>query len=261
MSRTLLLAIDAGNTNTSVALCHGREPRARFEIPTSAGGSAAGLAARLRDALGASGIDAGDVAACLVASVVPPADAALAAAISDVAGVPARFVDHRTPGIPPLAVAAPETLGADRIVNAVAAVARVGAPCIVVDLGTATTFTAVAPDGSLAGGAIAPGMGTSAEALFARGARLPRVPLAAPERALGGGTVAALQSGIVLGHVAMVEGLLARIGAELGGAPRVLATGGLGGLVAPHVRAVESVVTDLTLEGLCLLHERISREP
>lgn len=257
----MLLAVDVGNTNTSVAAYRGAEVCARFELPTSATASPEERSRSLRERLGDAGIETTAVRASIVASVVPAGDASLAAALRAIAGAPPIYVDHRTPTGMRLAVSRPETLGADRIVNAVAARERVGAPCIVVDLGTATTLSVVGPDGAFAGGAIAPGMGIAAEALFARGARLPRVPLAPPARAIGSETVGAMQSGIFWGHVALVEGLVARIDGELGGGARVLATGGLSELVGPSLRGIEAIVPDLTLEGLWFLHERIAREP
>jgi type III pantothenate kinase len=146
-------------------------------------------------------------------------------------------------------------VGADRIANAVAAARRYGTPAIVVDFGTATTFDCIATDASYAGGAIAPGVEISEEALIARTAQLPRIPLEAPEHSIGTTTITSLQSGILFGYAALVDGLVDRICAELGAA-RVIATGGLAPLIAPHTRVVEHVDPDLTLFGLQLLYAR-----
>ena len=156
----------------------------------------------------------------------------------------------------PILMDNPREVGPDRIVNAVAALARVGGPCIVVDFGTSTNFDAVSAGGEYVGGVLAPGVAISMEALFDRAARLSRVEFVAPPTVIGRNTVHALQSGVVYGFAGQVDGIVRRMAAELGGNPRVLATGGLAGLIVPHAETVHEHVPDLTLEGLRLVYER-----
>jgi type III pantothenate kinase len=158
-------------------------------------------------------------------------------------GVPVR-TDH------------PQEVGADRIVNAVAALELFGGPAVVIDFGTATTFDVVSADGEYLGGVIAPGVEMSAEALFERAARLPRVEVQRPPRVVGKNTVHSLESGLYYGYVALVEGLITRIAAELQGEPRVVATGGLAHAFAAELPGLDAVEPFLTLEGLRLLWER-----
>ena len=155
----------------------------------------------------------------------------------------------------PILMDNPREVGPDRIVNAVAALARVGGPCIVVDFGTSTNFDAVSANGEYVGGVLAPGVAISMEALFDRAARLSRVEFVAPPSVIGRNTVHALQSGVVYGFAGQVDGIVRRMVAELGAGTRVLATGGLAGLIVPHAETVDEHVPDLTLEGLRLVYE------
>jgi type III pantothenate kinase len=150
----------------------------------------------------------------------------------------------------------PREVGADRIVNAVAAWARHEGPCVVVDFGTATTFDVISERGAYLGGVIAPGIGISADALFSRAAKLPRVEVVRPPRVVGRTTVQSIQAGLVFGYVSLVEGIVQRIGDELGARPRVLATGGLAPLLAKETDVIDEVATELTLEGLRIIHAR-----
>lgn len=156
----------------------------------------------------------------------------------------------------PILYEPPGDVGADRIVNGVAAFAAFGGPVIVVDFGTATTFDVVTKKGEYAGGVIYPGIGISADALFQRAARLPRVEIKNPGRVIGRSTVASIQSGLYFGYASMIEGILARIRAELGEPTRVVATGGLAESLAPDVPSIEAVDPVLTLTGLRLIWER-----
>jgi type III pantothenate kinase len=154
---------------------------------------------------------------------------------------------------------APREVGADRVANAVGGFARYGGPLIVVDFGTATTFDAISADGSYVGGAIAPGLRISIDALFARTARLPRIELVRPRAAIGTNTSSGMQSGIIFGYAGLVEALIGRIARELGGDPKVVATGGLAELIVRETGSVPVVDQHLTLEGLRLLWERQRR--
>ena len=164
-----------------------------------------------------------------------------------------RVVDAKT-GLP-IAYENPREVGADRIVNAVAAIELVGAPVIAVDFGTATTFDCVSAEGAYLGGAISPGVGTSAEELFRRAARVPRVDLRRPERALGRTTEESLRSGVLWGAAGQVDALVRRLSREMKGKPRVVATGGWARVVAPECETVEAVDEALTLKGMRLLWE------
>jgi type III pantothenate kinase len=149
----------------------------------------------------------------------------------------------------------PREVGPDRVVNAAAGHKLYGGPLIVIDMGTATTFDAVSKDGDYLGGAIAPGIGISAEALFERAAKLPRVELIRPKKAIGRNTVAAMQSGLIFGYVGLVEGIATRMRKELGGEAKVIATGGLAGVIAKETDVVDVLEPDLTLIGLRLIYE------
>ena len=152
----------------------------------------------------------------------------------------------------------PLTLGADRIVNAVAAYAKCRCALIVIDLGTATTFDYVDADGCYLGGAIAPGIMTAGEALFAKAANLPRIDFVYPEHVIGRTTLESMQSGIVAGYICLVEGIVGRIKAERGESPRVIATGGLAPLIMSHTQSIDEVDGQLTLRGLKIIYDRRS---
>jgi type III pantothenate kinase len=156
----------------------------------------------------------------------------------------------------PIKIDNPRELGADRLVNAVAAYERLGGPCISVDFGTAVNFDVVSVQGEYIGGVLMPGVEISLDALTSRGAKLPRIDLVAPRRAIGKGTVDAIRSGVVFGFAAAVDGLISRIQEELGEEASTIATGGLADVVVPHTHAIDGVDDLLTLKGLKLLHER-----
>jgi type III pantothenate kinase len=199
------------------------------------------------------------VAGVIISSVVPDWNAVLAATAEKTFGRTALFV---APGVKtglPILYENPHEVGADRIVNAVAAVHRYGAPVIVVDFGTATTFDVVGPKGEYLGGVIAPGLGISAEALFARAARLSRVDVRKPSRVIGRTTEESVQAGLFLGYIALVEGVVKRIRAELALEAPVIATGGLAPVFHTELSMLAGVEPDLTLEGLRLIWEKNHR--
>jgi type III pantothenate kinase len=169
--------------------------------------------------------------------------------------VPAVIVQPGVKTGVPIRMDNPKEVGSDRIMNSLAAVHLYGGPAIVVDFGTSTNFDAVSAGGEYVGGVLAPGVAISMDALFDRAARLTRVEFVEPPSVIGRNTVHALQSGVVYGFAGMVDGIVRRMSAELGGSPRVLATGGLAGLIAPHCETVDEHVPDLTLEGLRLVYE------
>jgi type III pantothenate kinase len=252
----MLLVIDAGNTSTTFALFDGAEPRLRWRLPTSVERSFDEYASEIRSQCESAEIDWTQIDGIAIASVVPALNSALEQmGVEQFNAVP-LFVDHTMSTGLKLLYDSPAELGADRIVDAVAAVAKYDAPCIVVDFGTATTFNAINAAGEFLGGAISPGLLTCSEALFARAAKLPRVEFKPPAKVIGSSTVSAIQSGLYHGYAGLVDGLLQGMIAEMGGAPRVIATGGLAPLIAGASQYIDLLDETLTLDGLRLVYEQ-----
>ncbi|MCJ7440182.1 MAG: type III pantothenate kinase [Thermoanaerobaculaceae bacterium] len=251
----MLLALDVGNTHTTIGVFRERQILRRWRLSTVRDRTVDELGILLRQLCEWAEIPPGEISGVVVGSVVPPLDASLRAAVSTYLHAQPLFV---TPGIDsgmPLKVETPLELGADRLCNSVAAFAEYGGPCVVVDFGTATTWEVVSEKGEFLGGVIAPGLEIAAEALFSRAAKLPRIELAAPPRVIGKGTVDSMQAGLVYGYVGLVEGLTKRVLDEMGGG-RVVATGGLASVIARYTKIFDAVDDDLTLKGLRLLWER-----
>jgi type III pantothenate kinase len=260
----MLLAIDIGNTNITIGRLRGGTVLATRRAVTSARATTDEVELLLEGLLRLDDAGWADVSAIACASVVP----ALTATIEAVADRRERQLVLASAGSVPIPVRVdrPGDVGADRLVNALAAARLYGAPAVVVDFGTATTFDCVAPDGAYVGGAIAPGLELGLEALAARTAKLPRIELRAPDRAIGRDTVTAMQSGAVLGYQALTAGLLERVRRELADAAgigprdvRAILTGGLS--AAPWVQALEGIDVidpDLTLKGLAILHAEVT---
>ena len=254
----MLLAIDTGNTHTVVGLFEGDELRFRWRIASDARRTADEFGILVRELCAQSGVEFGDIGGVVVCSVVP----ALTTALTEMA--------ERQLGLEPVVVGPdldlgvsidyfdPKEVGPDRLANAVAVHKTIKGPVIVVDFGTATTFDAVTGDGHYLGGVIAPGVVTSAENLFRRGALLPRVAVDAPPNVMGKSTEEAMRSGIVFGAVGQVDEIVRRMIEEWGEVPRVIATGGLAPTIAAHSRTIESVEPDLTLAGLAAIHKRVT---
>ena len=282
----MLLALDVGNTNTTLGLY--RLEGEKAGSPAEGGSESRGrgeadkpeLAAHWRvtthraqtvDEYGVffvnlfemHGMAPSQVTDIIIASVVPPVDSILCQVCETYFHVEPLFVE---PGIKtgmPILQDHPADLGADRLCDCIAAYERYGGPCIVVDFGTATKFEVISARGEYLGGAIAPGLGLSADALFSRAARLYRVDIKRPAKAIGTNTVTHLQSGLYFGYVGLVDGIIERIvselGAELGaepGKPRVIASGGLARMIAPDSRYIQEIDDLLTLDGLRILFER-----
>ena len=252
----MLLVVDVGNTHTVLGLYDGDRLVHDFRIETAKGRTSDEYHVLLLNLLERAGVKRADVRASILASVVPSFNDTVIDAVD-------RAFDHEImvvgPGIKtgmPVLYENPREVGADRIVNAVAAYERVGGAAIVVDFGTATTFDCISGKGEYLGGAIAPGMQISASALFARAARLPRSEIAQPPRAIGRNTVHSMQSGIVFGYVGLVDGLVRRLAAEMKDEVTVIATGGLAGLIEPESETIDEVDEFLTLEGLRLIYLR-----
>lgn len=260
----MLLAIDIGNTNVTVGSFRNGTLVAIRRTATDPGATADELELRLSDLLRLDEAVFADVSAIALASVVP--------SLTDVLAIVAERLERpllvASAGTVPLPIRVdrPSEVGADRLVNALAAARLHGVPAIVVDCGTATTFDCLAPDGAYVGGAIAPGLVLGLEALAARTAKLPRVELRAPDRAIGRDTIGAIQSGTILGYRALVTGLLARLRRELADAGDVapesihaILTGGLSSSPwAASLEGIDVVDPDLTLKGLAILHAEVA---
>lgn len=251
----MLLAIDAGNTQTHIGAFEGERLVDHWRFATETDATADLLAVRLRGLLGLSGIEPDEIASAVVASVVPALGPAYEA-VGKRFSVPVLMV---APGIKTgisVRVDDPREVGADRLVNAVAAFEKHGGPCVVVDFGTAITFDVVSAQGEYLGGVIGPGVEISLDALASRTAKLPRVELTPPPRVIGTNTVDSIRSGLVNGFAGAIDGVAARIADELGGKPRFIATGGLASTVAPLCSSIDEVDDRLTLDGLRLIWER-----
>lgn len=260
----MLLVIDIGNTNVTTGVARAGSLVATRRATTHPRQTADELEHLLDALLRLDDVSFADVSAIVAASVVPT----LTSALAELAARRERALVLAGPGTVPLAIRVdrPQEVGADRLVNAFAATRLYGAPAVVVDFGTATTLDCVGADGAYVGGAIAPGLELGLEALATRTAKLPRIELRAPERAIGHDTVSAMQAGTVFGYQALATGLLARVRAELAGqagvAPedvRAILTGGLSAAPwAAGVEGVDAIDPDLTLRGLVLLHAEVA---
>ena len=252
----MLLAIDAGNSNITLAVFKGEELLAHWRLTTNAKSTSDEYGSAVRSLFQNADLNFLELEAIVIASVVPALNLTLERMAETYFRLTPMFVDHTTRSGLKIKYDSPEELGADRIVDAVAAIAKYGAPCIVVDFGTATTFNAINAAGEFVGGAISPGLLTCSEALFSRAAKLPRVEFAKPASVIGSSTVSAMESGLYHGYAGLVDGVLQRMIAVLGAAPRVIATGGLAHSIAPASQFITEVDDTLTLEGLRLVYER-----
>jgi type III pantothenate kinase len=255
----MLLAVDTGNTHTVLGLFDGETLVADWRIATRKDVTADELGALCRALFSGDGLLPKDVSGVIVSSVVPDWNGVLAATARKTFAQEALFI---APGVKtglPILYENPHEVGADRIVNAVAAVHGFGAPVIVLDFGTATTFDVVGPKGEYLGGVIAPGLGISAEALFTRAARLMRVDVIKPARIIGKNTEESVQAGLFHGYVSLVEGVVRRLRAELGVDAPVVATGGLAGSFKDELTFLTAVDPHLTLSGLRLIWEKNRR--
>jgi len=255
----MLLAVDVGNTNTTLGAFDGDRLIADWRVATRKDATADEIGVLFRSLFTERRVDSTAVRGMIVSSVVPDLNGVIARVGEVYFRTRPLFVE---PGVRtglPILYENPHEVGADRIVNAVAALARCGAPVIVVDFGTATTFDVVGPGGEYLGGVIAPGVGISAEALFERAARLSRVDMRKPQRVIGRNTTESVQSGLFHGYLALVEGLVARLRAELGSEAPVIGTGGLAGVFGQDLAFLRGVDANLTLEGLRLIWEKNRR--
>jgi type III pantothenate kinase len=251
----MLLAIDVGNTQTHLGVFEGEELAEHWRFQTRAGATGDELAERIKGLLELSGCDFAALDAMVVSSVVPPLGTEYQTMADRYLESPCLLVG---PGIKTgmaIRIDNPYEVGADRLVNAVAAYRRFGGACVVVDFGTGINFDAVSADGEYLGGAIAPGVEISLTALTERGARIPRIDLAEPGAAIGKSTRAAIQSGVVYGFAGLIDGIARRIEAELGEGTPFIATGGLAAAIVPFCEAIHEADDLLTLTGLRLVWE------
>jgi type III pantothenate kinase len=252
----VLLVVDVGNTQTHFGMCRGSELVEHWRFATVRESTADELGAALRNLLELRGMRLDQIDASIVSSTVPE----LAPEWVETAR---RYLGHEMPVVGPglrtgmpIRMDNPRELGADRLVNAVAAYEIFRAACIVVDFGTAITYDAVSPEGEYLGGIISPGVGISLDALTSRAAKLPKIDLGEPRSLIGKTTVDAIRSGVVYGFAASVDGIVGRLRAELGPGVATIATGGLARAIVPFTASIDRVDDLLTLEGLRLIHER-----
>jgi type III pantothenate kinase len=257
----MILVFDVGNTETTIGLFEGERLRGHWRIVTDVSRTPDEMSLVLRALLDAAGLPPGQVHGSAIGSVVPSATDALAEACTALFGGPPQLIDARSPLPITLDVVEPLTVGADRIVNTLAASRLFARDTVVVDLGTATTFDCITGDGVFLGGVIAPGMRTSAETLFRRTSKLPATELVAPARVIGRRTEECIRSGVIFGTAESVDGIVRRIKAEwpTPRVPLVVATGGLAPVIQPHCREVERLEPDLTLVGLRLAYDIVTR--
>ena len=252
----MLLVIDAGNSNITLGLYRDDSLIVEWRLLTDRSGTIDKYGTDIRRLFSDAALKVEDVDGMSIASVVPSLNETLKDIGEQLFKVKPLFVDHQTDTGLKIKYDSLSSLGVDRIVDAFAAVTKYGAPCVVVDFGTATTFNVVNAQREFLGGAIAPGLVISAEALFSRTAQLPRVEIVRPEKAIGSSTAQSMQSGIYYGYAGLVDGILERMIGELNDRPKVIATGGLANLLAGSSRFIETIDVTLTLEGLRLLYDR-----
>jgi len=252
----MLLTVDVGNTNTVLGVFRGEELIANWRLTTAREQTVDEYGVLTRNLFALAGMDRNDITGVIISSVVPPVNWTLGEMSRVYLGRKALFVEMGVKTGMAVLVDNPAEVGADRIVNGVAAFHLYGGPCIVVDFGTAITFDAISAKGEYLGGVIAPGLGIAAEALFARAAKLPRVEIKDPGKVIGTNTVTHMQAGLYYGAVDMVDGMLARMKKELGENAKVVATGGQARLVGKGSKYIEHTDEFLTLTGLRLIWEK-----
>ena len=252
----MLLVIDVGNSNITLGV-YRDELLAQWRIATNPLGTVDEYGVDVRSLFERAQIPFLEIEAIVVASVVPQLNDTIKTMLEVYLGPTPIFVDHTTDTGLNILYEPASAVGIDRIVDVVAGVSKYGKPCIVVDFGTATTFNAVNSKGEFIGGLIAPGLKISAEALFSRTAKLPRVEIKRPPKVIATSTTEAMQSGLFYGYASLVDGILRRMIEEMGETPRIVATGGLASLIADGSELIDVVDDTLILEGLRLIYQRV----
>jgi type III pantothenate kinase len=264
----MLLVLDVGNTNTvlgvfakaatdgSAASPHYHRLVANWRVATVATQTVDEYGVLFRNLFAMEKIEVQGIGGIVISSVVPPLDSTLRQVCERYFNTKPLFIEPGVKTGMPVLYDNPAEVGADRIVNSVAAFEKFGGPCVVVDFGTATTFDCVSAKGEYQGGVISPGVGISADALFEKTARLPRVDIRKPDRVIGSTTVSSLQSGLYYGYLGLVDGILERLLEEMGKSTTVVATGGLAGLIGTGSKYIKHVDDLLTLDGLRIIWER-----
>lgn len=251
----MLLVLDVGNTKTQIGVYSDRKWIADWRITTHLDYLADEYYVLLKALLEDGGLSFGKLSGAAIASVVPPLTATFEELVLRILGKPPLVVGPSVRTGIEIRIDNPREVGADRIANTAAVQKLYGGPAIVIDLGTATTFDIVSDKGEYLGGAIAPGLGITADALVRRTAQLPKVELTFPEKAIGRSTVTAMRSGLVLGYLGLVKELVGRLKSELGGNPKVIATGGMAEMVTEWIESIDVINPTLTLDGIRIIYE------
>ncbi len=256
----MLLAVDIGNTNIAVGIFRGKTLAHHWKIRSEAEKTCDEYMVVLRGLIQSAPLDDEPIREAIVSSVVPPLTPVFQKLCRDMFQVKSLTVGPGLKTGMPIKYENPMEVGADRVVSAVAALEKYGGPCIVVDFGTATTFDAISAGGEYLGGAIAPGVQISAEALYMRTSKLPRIEIRRPERAIGRTTETSMQSGLYFGYAGLVSCLIEKLSAELKGTTTVVATGGFASLIRREISAIDHYEPHLVLHGLRILSERNRKE-
>ncbi len=256
----MLLAVDIGNTTVAIGVFEGTKLRQDWKVRTEREKTADEYGIVLLELLRRAGLEPESIADVIISSVVPPLTPVFQALSRDMFGLKALVVGPGLKTGMPILYENPLEVGADRVVASVAAFEKHGGPLIVVDFGTATTFDVVTAKGEYLGGAIAPGIQISAEALYLKTAKLPRIEIAKPKKAIGRTTVTSMQSGLYFGYIGLVTNIIAELKKELAMKAKVVSTGGFAALIVPEVKAIDYHESYLVLEGLRIIYDRNKEE-